>query len=365
LQTDSKVLSNSFLTIGIDRLAGGKKAFINFTRELLVQKVPTMFPPKSLIIEILEDVEPEETVVAACQEMAREGYEIALDDFFYRARMEPLIALAKTIKIDLRITPVEEIEKIFGNLAAHKVRFLAEKVETYEEFHQALGMGFEYFQGYFFSKPEVLRSRTIVPAKLNLLQIMAKANSKEFSFAELEELIQRDISVSYKLMRYINSAHFKRIREISSIKQAIVLLGEEGIRRFVSLVVMANLAGDKPEELIRASTIRARLCELLGTYRGGMDPSQFFTVGLFSLIDAILDDAMEHLMEKLPFSERIKQALVKGAGELGDYLNLTASYEKGDWDGVSHMASKIGVEEERIPGYYVDAVGWADSYPVP
>lgn len=361
----SKVLSSSFFTIGIDRIIGNKKGFVNFTEELLLKKVPMMFPREKIMVEVLEDVRPGADIIRACQEIGRNGYELALDDFFYKPDLEALIELAGIIKIDFRLTPIEAVKDLIDTLAPHNVKFLAEKVETYEEFEQAMELGFAYYQGFFFSKPEILKGKDISPSKMNLLQIIAEANKEDFSFEELEKLITRDVSISYKLMRYINSAYFRRIQEISSIKQAIVLLGEREVKRFISLMAMATLAVDKPDELIRASIIRARLCERLGSNgTARFDGSELFTLGLFSLIDAILDDDMEKLMRKLPLSERIKRALVDGTSELAGYINLAICYEKGDWAGVGNMASKIGIEEKKLSELYLDAVGWADSLPV-
>lgn len=358
----SKLLSSSFLAMSLDQITGKNKAFINFTRELLLRKVPAMLPRKKIIVEILEDVEPDDEVIRACQDMVRKGYEIALDDFVYGSEFKPLIELAKIIKIDFRLTPIEEVEQMVSNLAVYGVKFLAEKVETHEEFQWALDMGFEYFQGYFFSKPQILKAKDIAPSKMHLLQVVAEANKEDFSFDKLEKLIVQDMSLSYKLMRYINSAFFKRLQDISSIKQAIVLLGEKEVKRFISLMAMANLSAGKPEELIRASIIRARLCELLGELGTGKDESELFTLGLFSLIDAILDDSMESLMGKLPLSESIKKALVEGEGELAGFVDLVSCYETGNWTGVSEMAAKIRVSEKKIPECYMDAVGWAESF---
>ena len=223
-------------------------------------------------------------------------------------------------------------------------------------------MGFEYFQGYFFSKPEILKGKSTPPSKLTLLQLMAEANRNDCRFSEIEKAIQRDVAMSYKLMRYINSAYFRRVQEISSIKQAIVLLGEKEIRRFVSFMALANLAEDKPDELIRASIIRAKLCELLG--KGGhsqVDEAELFTVGLFSLIDAIMDEHIEDLMEKVPLSTDIKLALVKGEGPLANYLEIARCYETGDWERFRTVVAELGVDDENIPESYMDAVAWAES----
>ncbi len=358
----SKLLSNSFFSIGMEQITGGKKAWINFTEKMLTAKIPLMFPSKKITIEVLEDVEAAPEVVHACREFATQDYDVALDDFVYRNDLVPLISLANTIKIDFMATSVEEIRNMVNQLSKYDVNFLAEKVETYDEFQMALDMGFSYFQGYFFSKPEIIQGKDIPPSKLALLQIVAEVNKEKFDFVELEKLILQDVSMSYKLLRYINSAYFRRVQEINSIKHAIVLLGEREVRRFISLMGVANLADDKPDELVKASIIRARLCELIcKNCNSKVDGSELFTLGLFSFIDAIMDDSIEHLMEKLPLSTDIKQALVNGQGPLADYLKLANSYESGNWDETRDLAGHLGIEDEIVPSLYVDAIGWADS----
>jgi len=358
----SKLLSNTFFTMGMERVSAGKKAFINFTQDLLVKKYPMMFPRDSVTVEILENVVPEPEVVGACSEIAEKGYEIALDDFIYEEALEPLIKLSRIIKIDFTITPMDKIAEYVEKLSAYHVKFLAEKVETHEVFQQAFEMGFSYFQGYFFSKPQVLESRDVAPSKINLMQLMVEANKEDMEFEDLEKIITRDVSISYKLLRYMNSAYFRRLQEISSIRQAIVLLGQQGIRSFISLIIMAKLASEKPVELLRTSIIRARMCELLGKgSRSPVDSSELFTLGLFSLIDAILDQEMEKLMEKLPLSEPIKRALINHDGHLSHFLAVVKSYEMGDWTAFAESVAKVGIGEEKIPEYYLDAIGWADS----
>jgi EAL and modified HD-GYP domain-containing signal transduction protein len=359
----SKLLSNSFFSIGMNQLTAGKTAFINFTQGLLLKKTPMMFPVEKMMVEILEDVDPNEQVINACNDIAAAGYALALDDFVFKRELQPLIELADIIKIDFMMTPIEEIQQMVNRFKGKNVKLLAEKIETYEAFETALSMGFTYFQGYFFSKPEIISGKEIVPSKITLLQIVGEANKKDCSFDKLEKLINRDVSISYKLLRYINSAFFKRAREISTIKHAIVLLGEVEIKRFVSMVATAELASDKPDELVRTSIIRARFCELLGmNSQNGANISELFLMGLFSLIDAMLDKEMENIMNTLPLSKNIKLALLEEKGELADYLKLVSSYESADWKKFSSMISKININEDDIPEFYQDAVSWADSY---
>ena len=359
----STLLSNSFFTIGIEELTGSRPAFVNFTQDLLLHQVPLMFPSETVVIEILEDVEPTEDLIDACKHFGEKGYYIALDDFVYRPDLEPLMALADIIKIDFRETSFEKVADCVKKSSGYNVKLLAEKVETNEEFWKALEMGFDYFQGYFFSKPEIIGGKDISSAQMGLLQVMAEANKEDFEFREVEAVILRDVSISYKLLRYINSVYFGIIQDISSINQALVLLGENGTKRFLSLIAMAKLASDKPDELIRASIVRARFCESLGNIsHSDIDRSGLFTLGLFSKIDAILDDSMENLMKKLPLSNSIKDALIYGEGELKDYLRLAACYEVGDWGGVSDSAGVLSLKEEEIPPCFTGALNWADNF---
>ncbi len=358
----SKLLSNSFFSIGIEKIIGKHRAFINFTRDLLIKKVPLMFPSDRVVVEILEDVEPEKEVLEGCQAIASAGYAIALDDFFYKPELEPLVALAHIIKFDLRATPLEEIGDLIKKLSRNGIGLLAEKVETHEEFQKSMDMGFQFFQGYFFSKPEILKGKEISTPHMNILEMVAEANKPDFKFDKLEKMIARDVSISYKLLQLMNSAFYKRIQEITSIRQAIVVIGESGIRRFLSVIAMAGVSTGKPDELLRSSIIRAKFCEFIGEMnRNSVNPAELFTMGLFSQIDAMMDDSMESLMEKLPLSERIKTALVKREGELKDYLELVVFYEKGEWEHVAEKAGLLGIEEKKLPEYYIGALGWADT----
>lgn len=358
----SKLLSNSFFNIGIEKIAGSNLAFINFTQELLLKQLPLMFSQDRLVVEILENVQPDRDVIEACQEIALNGYIIVLDDFFYKPSLEPLIEVADIIKIDVKATPLEEVGDLVRKMTERGVDLLAEKVETHDEFKKALKMGFRYFQGFFFSKPEVLAGKEISTPQMQLLEIMAEVNKEDFEFNRLEKMIVRDASISYKLMRLINSAYFKRAKEISSIRQAIVMIGEVGIRRFLSLISMAGLAGNKPDELIRVSLVRAKFCELLGNHPGrSSETSELFTLGLFSLIDAIMDDSMENLMSQIPLSSNIKEVLISRTGDLSGYLSLVESYERGDWGEIEEAANIMGIDQSHLPRQYMESLSWADS----
>jgi c-di-GMP-related signal transduction protein len=358
----STLLSNSFFTIGMDSILGGKKGFINFTQNLLLRKIPLLLSKANTVVEILEDVEPEPDLIAACREISERGYLIALDDFEYSDALQPLIALANFIKFDIRLTPLEQIESYLEPLRKLGCKLLAEKVETPAEFETARQMGFELFQGYFFCKPEIVQGKEIPGSQINLLQVIAEVNKSEFEFRQLEQLVSRDTGLAYKLLRYINSAFFAKANKISSIKQALIFLGQKEIRRFVSLAAMSKLATGKPHELIRASCVRGKLCELIGTHsKGHADASELSTLGMFSLLDAITDQPMERIMRTLPLSLNIKEALIARSGRLVDYLWLIEDYEKGLWREVQEKTLRLGMAEDTLPSLYLKACNWSNT----
>ncbi len=355
------LLSNTFFTIGMDRISGGKPSFINFPQRLIEKKVPLLLPKENIVIEVLEDVNPEPMVVDACTQMAGDGYIIALDDFIYAPDLIPLIAVAKIIKFDFILTPLPKIKKIIEKLP-ETITLLAEKVETQTEFQLALDMGFELFQGYFFQKPEIMSGKEIPGSQLNLMMIVAQINKADFEIDDLEQLVSRDMGISYKLLRYINSIFFSRASKVSSIKQGLVYLGENEIKRFVSLIAISKLGLNKPDELIKTSCIRGKFCELLaGATTDKINASELFTLGMFSMIDAIIDQPMNRIMNQLPLSDDIKDALVNDSGEYLPYIRLAKSYEKGDWDGVKAFSHQLEMNQQLLPELYMKACRWSDG----
>jgi c-di-GMP-related signal transduction protein len=360
-EATTTLLANTFFTIGMDTLAGGRKLFINYTQNLLEKKIPLLLPKETTVIEILEDVKPCPALIDACEQMAAHGYTIALDDFVYLPELEPLIAMASILKIDFRLSSRAAIDGYVKQLTRSNLCLLAEKVETHDEFDAAREMGFELFQGYFFCKPEIIRGHEIQGSQLNLMMIMAQINSDTFSCDELEKLIVRDMGISYKLFKYLNSAFFARVSRVASVKQALVYLGEKEIRRFVSLLAMSRLAEGKPTELVRAACIRGKFCELLGTEAHEQTPpSEMFTLGLFSLIDAVMDQPMEKILGELPLSGPITRALVDAKGRLAGYIELVRSYETGRWDRVARLSRALNLNEKTLPGLYLQACKWSD-----
>lgn len=329
----TSLLSAAFLTEGIERISKFKPCFINFTTQLLEKNLPASFPSSKVVVEILEDVEPTPEVIAVCRALSKQGYTLALDDFVYERKLAPLIELADIIKVDIIATPLDTIHKTMYQLSRYpKIKFLAEKVETHAEFEQALKMGFTYFQGYFFSRPEVLKIKELTAARINLLHLLAEVSSRATTVSRLTEIISHDVAISYKLLRFLNSAWFYRLEKIESISHAITYLGEKELRRFLLLMILAEMASSKPQELVRLALVRAKFCELLGgageTPAGPNKQDNLFLLGLFSVLDAMLDATMESLMKELPIHDAIKMALVDHEGFLTPYLDAVIAYEK-------------------------------------
>jgi EAL and modified HD-GYP domain-containing signal transduction protein len=358
----SSVLSNSFLCIGLDQLTGNRKAFINFTQNLLLKEVPCLFSPQLLFSEILENIEPDEALIAAVRRMTAKGCQFALDDFSFHEMATPLIRHVSIIKIDVQQTPIAKAKELIDHFAGQPIRFLAEKVETYEEFAQALQCGFSLFQGYFFSRPETIQERSIAPSKIHMLQIIREVNREDADIDRLETLIKTDLSLSYRLLKYLNSAYFNRPIKIQSIKEAILFLGLSEVKKLVMLIATAKLAESKPNELIRLSIMRAKLCEVAGQLSGYEgDSSELFLLGLFSLMNAILDRDMERIVGQLPLSDALKRALIREEGRLGCYLKLIRCYERGQWDACPDFSPECRPIKMTIE-QYTSAIGWADAF---
>ena len=357
----TSLLSSSFFTVGIEKIGAGKLVFINFTEELLLNDTPQLFPPDKMMVEVLEDVSPGPEIVAACQSLKDKGYSLALDDFVYSKQFEELLHLSDIIKIDFRLTPIETLGEMVETLKKYNCKLLAEKVETYDEFHQAVELGFEYFQGYFFSKPEVLKNKDLSSSQVGMLRLISKINTEEFDVESLAALVAQDVSITYKLLKYINSSHFSRLQPLSSIRQAITFLGENGFKMFVSLIATSKLSENKPEELIRTSIIRARFLEQIGVELK-KDSSELFLLGLFMSIDAMLDQSIENVIGKMPLSSTLKEALVGRTGDLYAFVRLVETYEAGKWVAFRFAQKKLGLTDEMITEYYIDALAWADSF---
>ncbi len=358
----TSVLSSAFLTEGIDKISGSRPCFINFTRELLLQNLPFSFPKTLIVVEVLEDVPPTPDVVAVCRKLRGDGYTIALDDFIYDSSLDPLINVADIIKFDIRLSSLDTIQKTLHKLSRYNLKYLAEKVESHEEFVQMSKLGFSYFQGYFFCRPEKIKIKEVDSAKINLVNLLAEVNRKTTSVKKLEKIIQGDVGLSYKLLRFINSSYFYRVNKIESVANAITYLGSREIQRFIILVLISELATDKPAELVRLAVVRAKMGELIARETVLKDKEdEIFLLGLFSLLDAMLDTGMDFICDHLSLGDHLKNALINQTGPYSPYLQLIISYEKRDEPGCLAAMKEIGLGLEKLHQMYMDAISFAES----
>lgn len=361
-QATLSVIHNTFLLMGLENLTGGKKAFINFTRKLLETEVAHSLPTKGVVIEILEDIEPDETMVSVCAALKKAGYSLALDDFVLKHIGNPLLQFADIIKVDLRQTTMEESRTIVEHYAPQGIKLLAEKTETLEEFTAAKENGFIYFQGYFFSKPVIVSRKNIPSAKINHLRMIREINREDLDMRQLETIVKQDTSLTYKLMRYINSPFFGLRQSISSIQNALVLLGEREVRKWASLVLLTSLGQDKPAEVLVTSLGRAKFCEALAIEVGLKSKApELFLVGMFSMIDVLIGRPLPELLEEMLLPQEVKDALLGQSNTYRDILDLVLSNEKGDWEACAARAAKFSLDASKVPDLYLSAIQWAEN----
>lgn len=293
-------------------------------------------------------------LVDAVTRLAAKGYTIALDDFSYHPSWQPLVDIAHIVKLDVMALSMNELEEHLGLLRRDGLRMLAEKVETAEQYEQLKAMGFDYFQGYFLARPMVMRGRRTPADRTTILRLLSRLNDPKSDITGIEDLISRDVSLNYKLLRYINSALFSLPRRVDSTRTAIALLGLVNIRRWASLIAMSGF-NDRPGDLLGIALVRARMCQNLAEAAGLPNPEGHFTVGLFSALDTLLDMPMEEVVKELPLGDDIVSALLHRQGPGGATLACALAYENQDWDHVA-LAS---LEARAIREAYLSAVAWA------
>ncbi|MFT5449128.1 MAG: EAL and modified HD-GYP domain-containing signal transduction protein [Gammaproteobacteria bacterium] len=356
-QATAAVVTASFLDIGLQKVVGESPAFINATYEFLVSRAALALPPDKVVLEILEDVIVDEALVGAVVEYVAAGYRIALDDFEYDPSWAPLLRLAHIVKIDVMAMDMDSICEHIALLAEFEVELLAEKIETDDEFQALHALGFDYFQGYFFAKPSVVSGMRVPANKLATLNLLAKIQNPEADIDEIADLVALDPALSYRLMKFMNSAFLSLPETVSTIQRGVMYLGLAAVKRWVTLVVLASVA-DKPSELTCTALTRARMTELLCTRTLQCNPVTGFTIGLFSALDAFMDRPLSDLLVELPLSPTVISALLEGDGIEGEALQCTLAYEKGEW---SHVEShSCGIASEELADIYVQAVQWAD-----
>lgn len=362
--TTLQVLANSLLSSGLEVLACNAPVFINFGEQLLTSEFTSLFPPKSVVIEILETVKPSPQVIASCIELKKMGYLLALDDVLGDRRSDDeLGALANFVKVDFRGTTRDDQARLAKAFSGRGRRLIAEKVETHEEFEWAREAGYDYFQGFFFAKPTLLKGQQVPSIKINSLRLLKELQNDDLDFRKIEDIIRCDISLSYKLFRYVNSALFARAKAISSVRDALVVLGELDTRRWITLATLPGLAVGSVRELIVHALVRARFCERLADAAGILPASDAFLVGMFSLLDALVNRPLSEILLELNLPASIRAPLLGTAGPTGvsTVYDIALRYEAGDWDALDTLMQRLFLPAGSISDVYMEAVVWANQ----
>jgi len=362
-EATSKMIEASKFNMGISDFTSNKLAFINFTLETLSQGYPEMLTNEEVVVEILETVKPGKKLLGLCKDLYSKGYIIALDDYEHQSVWAHFYPFIKIIKIDIQQTNLDEIKDVIKAIKEHPhIDLLAEKVETYQEYDQAQQLGFKYFQGFFFAKPEMVKTKSLSPSQLAMAELLYETSKPELDLASITSVFERDVSLSYKLLRYANSAIFKRRSEVSTIKQALVILGSSELKRFLGLMFAITANPDKPTELIKLAMTRAKFCELVARdIKSQLDESIAFLTGLLSMIDAILDEELDVVLDKLPLAAEIKEPLLTRKGIMAAIIKLVTFIEHAQWDKTNIVMEKLKLDKEQAVKHYNEALAWADE----
>jgi c-di-GMP-related signal transduction protein len=362
----SSVLVNALMAIGLKDLTGGTTAFINFTRNLILDEMAQLLDPAEVVIELHESIRPEPEVVAACKVLCDRGLVLALDDFEFEEEFAPLLHLSQIVKVDVLGKGPEELKAIVEQLAPFNVHLLAKRVESEEIHQQCVDLGFALFQGFHYLKPETLSKRDLSTESVAVVQLMNLLGDMNVTGREVEEAFRSDPGLSYKLLRMVNSAALGG-RGVTSIEHALRLLGREPLYRWVSMLLVAdarNSSGMR-NELIKSSLFRGRLCELIGdqirrpSLRGVPMGGTLFLIGLFSRIDILLKIRMDELFKKVDLPEAAQEALLWRSGMGGQILMAVESYEDAKWEVSESILEGLGFDLSELTNLYLESLAWA------
>ena len=351
-----EVIAGAALEIGLNRLAGSQPVHINFPQELLVRMPDLPLQAGRVVIEVLEDVRATPQVLQGIRTLRARGHRIALDDYSPQDSDPRLLEVADIVKLEITHPPADELARVVRELRAAGLELIAENVESREDFERCIELGFKGFQGNFLQQPETFSARRVPVSRLGALRLAASLQSEDFSLDDIERLLSQDVSLSYRVLRCINSSYYNLPRKIDSIRQAIVILGLDTLRQLCGLLCLQGL-DDRPPSLIVQAMTRGRMCEQLGKLAGTRDAGPFFITGLFSLLNALLGLPTRKVVEELPLTPAVARALVAGEGPLGAALQCTRAYERGVWD----HAVYADLAPHLIRAAYVDALFWAEQ----
>lgn len=356
LAEEARSLANALVEIGLNELVGKHRAFINVSEDLILSNALDAFPRARVVLEVLEHVRPTLEIQVELSRLRKLGYTIALDDFIWNDLTEPLIPYADLIKIDISQVAPQELPVLVTTLREYPVKLLAERVETYEEFERCQDLDFDYYQGYFFAKPQIVEGRALTVNHLALVRLLSRLHSDDLTLEELEGIIASEVQLNVRLLKFIKSAYIGLPSKVDSIRKALMFVGVKTLAAIATLLMMSQFA-NKPDELVFIAMVRAKMSELLASSLGEQDTDRHFTVGMLSTLDALMDMPMADLLTQLPLSEEINEALLRPDCEnvLATVLRAVRAYEEGDFE----TAGSEGVALADANMAYRQAVAWA------
>ncbi|REG81489.1 EAL and HDOD domain-containing protein [Marinomonas pollencensis] len=350
----AQVVAASLLELGMLNLVGDKKAFINFPRAYLLSPSGVPIDPEMVVVEVLENAVFDAVLLAALRRWVKAGYSIALDDFVFDTKLVPFVELADYIKLDIMALGKDEFHRQVDALRGFDVEIIAEKVETWEEFQFCRLLDVNYFQGYFFEKPELVVSKSSKVNSMTLLRLMAvMLNTSELEVAELERLIGQDAGLVHKLLRFLNSPVTGLMASVDSLRLAITLIGMEKLKSLVNLLLMSEMTGDR-HVLLQSIMLRAKHAELIAKHRAYGNEDKYFLAGMLSMIDVCVGMQLEKVLSELPLPNEFINAIIHRSGRVGQTLNLIEEYRS---NGIAE-----GSEQAELYETYLDAIQWTDSF---
>jgi c-di-GMP-related signal transduction protein len=356
----ARVVTDALLGIGLDALTGGVPAFLNFTRDLLLANVAELLPPKDVVIELREDIVVDDQVIQACVDLKAKGYTIALDDFVADSDAEALLPYATFVKLDVHGTPPIIWQPLAHRLASTSARVVAERVETADIVADAQDAGCTLFQGYYFCRPATQSAKALPARRLAYLNLFSAVNKPDLTIDDLEDLVKRDVSLTMRVLRSINSAAYGLTHQITSVRHALIMLGVQQVKKWASVWAMAGLNSGGTPEVVAVALLRARTCEVVGNAWSGPEAgAELFLLGMCSMLDAIVDQPMAKAISGLQLTPAVQAALLGGTGPMRSVLDAVIAHEQGDWDLSSQIAEGLSLPSTLVPQAYTDALRWA------
>jgi EAL and modified HD-GYP domain-containing signal transduction protein len=361
-EATSKLIAKNYQTLRLDDISCSKKSFINFQSETLINGLPTSLDRDNVVVELIAGKSDVSSLLNMCKHVKNMGYKVALEDCDLKPKWNEFLPFVDMLKVNTNHENIDSLAKNVDRFIDANVRLIAEKVDTQDSFNIYRDMGFDYFQGYFFARPESVSNENLPTSKLKLVELIGASSSESFDIENINSVVEYDAGLSYMLLRFINNPSVNKRYKITSLRHALNYMGEVEIKKFIALLALANLSDNKPLELLHLSLVRAKFCDLLGNEKNiGSNPPTAFLVGLFSMLDAILDQKMEVLVKKLPIVDEVKEALCGEQNNLFLYLALVKAFESGNWLKVIRISKILEIEQKLLHSLFNEAILWGNS----